>query len=66
MFPSTIWVRPPMPSSPTRHAAPQAQAREAGRAERDWQRQQIPGHLRTLVLEDQIRRNRICWSVFDD
>ena len=47
-------------------AAPRDQERDAARAERDWQRQQIPGHLRTLVLEDQNRRNSICWSVFND
>ncbi|WP_395858494.1 putative immunity protein [Arthrobacter echini] len=41
------------------------QEREAARAERDWQRQQIPDHLRALVLEDQRRRNSICWSVFE-
>ncbi|MHA7146059.1 putative immunity protein [Arthrobacter sp. TmT3-37] len=39
---------------------------EAARAERDWQRRQIPEHLRALVLEDQVRRTSICWSVFDD
>lgn len=38
----------------------------AGLAERDWQRQQIPGGLYNLVLEDQARRNGICWSVFSD
>ena len=38
----------------------------AGRAERDWQRTRIPEHLRALVLEDQARRNAICWSVFAD
>ena len=37
---------------------------EAGRTECEWQRQQIPGHLRALVFEDQLRRNSICWSVF--
>lgn len=47
-------------------AVPPAQAREAGRAERDWQRQQLPVHLYALVLEDQVHRNSICWSVFDD
>lgn len=47
-------------------AAPEHHQREAGQAERDWQRQQIPTHLRTLVLEDQSRRNSICWSVFND
>jgi hypothetical protein len=38
----------------------------AGRLERDWQRERLPGRVRTLVLEDQVRRNAICWSVFDD
>ncbi|WP_326964297.1 putative immunity protein [Arthrobacter sp. PL16] len=47
-------------------AVPRAQERDAGRAERDWQRQQIPDHLRPLVLEDQSRRNSICWFVFED
>jgi hypothetical protein len=47
-------------------AAPGDQERDAARAECDWQRQQIPEHLRTLVLEDQDRRNSICWCVFHD
>ncbi len=47
-------------------AAPRDHERDAARAERDWQRQQIPDHLQPLVLEDQSRRNSICWSVFDD
>ncbi|WP_434992219.1 putative immunity protein [Arthrobacter sp. Ld5] len=47
-------------------AASRDQERDVARTERDWQRQQIPGHLRSLVLEDQSRRNSICWSVFDD
>ncbi|WP_298750167.1 putative immunity protein [uncultured Serinicoccus sp.] len=38
----------------------------ARRAERDWQRAQVPEHLYALVIEDQARRNDICWSVFDD
>ena len=38
----------------------------AGRAERDWQRGQLDGQIRALVLEDQARRNAICWSVFAD
>ena len=37
---------------------------EAGRIEREWQRQQLPSKVRDLVLEDQVRRNDICWSVF--
>jgi hypothetical protein len=39
---------------------------EAGRLERDWQRERLPAQVRALVLEDQARRNAICWSVFDD
>jgi hypothetical protein len=41
-------------------------AADARRAERDWQRHQLPERVRTLVLEDQARRNSICWSVFED
>ncbi|WP_326947788.1 putative immunity protein [Arthrobacter sp. RIT-PI-e] len=47
-------------------AAPPTRERDVGRAERDWQHQHIPEHLRALVLEDQSRRNSICWSVFND
>ncbi|MGO4597731.1 putative immunity protein [Terrabacter sp. 2RAF25] len=38
----------------------------AGRRERDWQRDQLHPSIRALVLEDQARRNDICWSVFED
>lgn len=38
----------------------------AGRIEREWQRRQLPGRVRDLVLEDQTRRSDICWSVFSD
>ena len=34
------------------------------RAERDWQHSQVPATIRELVLEDQLRRDAICWSVF--
>ncbi len=37
-----------------------------GRLERDWQRERLPERIRALVLEDQARRNAICWSAFDD
>ena len=37
-----------------------------GRVERDWQRARLPEQIRALVLEDQARRNVICWSVFED
>ncbi len=43
-----------------------ADAAEAGRRERDWQRTQLPDAVRELVLEDQARRNDICWGVFAD
>lgn len=38
----------------------------AGHIERDWQRDQLHEQVRALVLEDQARRNAICWSVFED
>jgi hypothetical protein len=37
----------------------------AGRDECRWQRAQLPAAVRELVLDDQRRRNDICWSVFD-
>ncbi|HEY7024231.1 MAG TPA: hypothetical protein VH371_04640 [Candidatus Limnocylindrales bacterium] len=48
-----------------RAAAPPEQAQSAGRAECQWQRDQLPARLRDLVLEDQRRRNDVCWFVFD-
>ena len=36
-----------------------------GRAECAWQLAQLPVEIRELVLEDQRRRNDICWWVFD-
>ena len=39
---------------------------DAGRLERDWQRGRLHERIRALVLEDQVRRNAICWSVFED
>ena len=38
----------------------------AARAERDWQRDQLDPRIRALVLDDQARRNAICWSAFSD
>lgn len=38
----------------------------AGRIERDWQRAHLPAQIRDLVLEDQVRRNDICWFAFSD
>jgi Imm-5 like putative immunity protein len=39
---------------------------QPGRMERERQRRQLPDPIRELVLEDQVRRNDICWSVFVD
>jgi thymidine phosphorylase len=38
---------------------------KAGRRECQWQRDQLPEGIRELVLDDQRRRNHLCWSVFD-
>ncbi|MEZ5234460.1 MAG: hypothetical protein R2755_23800 [Acidimicrobiales bacterium] len=46
-------------------AATRADAEQAGRLECRWQRDQLPDAIRQLVLDDQRRRNSICWSVFD-
>lgn len=48
-----------------REAAPDGQAKEAGRLECEWQRAQLPSEIRDLVLDDQKLRNAICWFVFD-
>ena len=45
-------------------AAPDGEVEAAGRAEAGWQRQRIPDAVRALVLEDQQRRNGLCWNVF--
>jgi hypothetical protein len=46
-------------------AVPPSRSTAAGRAECRWQREQLPDDVRALVLDDQRRRNEICWSVFD-
>jgi hypothetical protein len=48
-----------------RAAASGSEAESAGRLECRWQREQLPGAIRELVLDDQRLRNEICWSVFD-
>jgi hypothetical protein len=48
-----------------RAAAPEAKRMEAGRLECQWQRAQLPGEIRELVLDDQRLRNEYCWFVFD-
>ena len=42
-----------------------AEGESAGLRERDWQREQLPQPIRALVLDDQRRRNELCWYVFD-
>jgi hypothetical protein len=48
-----------------RAAAPAGDAERAGRHECRWQRARLPEAIRALVLDDQRRRNDICWSAFD-
>ena len=48
-----------------RAAAPEGEQEQAGRLECRWQRAQLPGEIRELVLDDQRLRNEVCWSVFD-
>lgn len=48
-----------------RAAAPEGEGECSGQLECRWQRDQIPGAIRELVLDDQRLRNDICWSVFD-
>lgn len=38
----------------------------ASQTERDWQRRHLDVRIRSLVLEDQARRDALCWSVFAD
>jgi len=40
-------------------------ATAAGKIECAWQRSKLPDEVRELVLDDQFRRNTICWNVFD-
>ena len=48
-----------------RAAAPEGKQDKAGRAERRWQRARLPLGVRALVLDDQRRRNALCWSIFE-
>lgn len=45
-------------------AVPKEEADEAGRLECLWQHAHLPEAIRHLVLDDQRRRNDICWNVF--
>ena len=47
-----------------RASVPDPEAETAGRLEGQWQRDQLPGQIRDLVIDDQRLRNEICWSVF--
>ena len=47
-----------------RAAAPEGEGERTGRQECRWQRDQLPDAIRELVLDDQRRRNDVCWSVF--
>lgn len=46
-------------------SVPKSEGESARLGEVRWQREQLPDDVRDLVLEDQQRRNDICWSVFD-
>lgn len=47
-----------------RASAPPGEADQAGRRECAWQRSRLPDAVRALVLDDQRRRNPLCWNVF--
>lgn len=47
-----------------RAAVPTAEQDKAGQAECAWQRSRLPEDVRALVLDDQKKRNAICWNVF--
>jgi hypothetical protein len=48
-----------------RAAADESERDKAGRLECQWQRTQLPGEIRELVLDDQKLRNAKCWFLFD-
>jgi hypothetical protein len=48
-----------------RQAALEGCVEESGLLECKWQRAQLPGTIRDLVLDDQKLRNEICWFVFN-
>ena len=47
-------------------AASTGDGEAARRSELRWQRGRLPDAVRELVLDDQQRRNALCWSVFTD
>ncbi|KNX38401.1 putative immunity protein [Luteipulveratus halotolerans] len=48
-----------------REAAPAAGREDAQISESRWQQSRLDDSVRELVLDDQRRRNDICWGVFD-
>jgi len=48
-----------------RLAASEEQREQVGHLECQWQRAQLPGGIRELVLDDQSLRNEKCWYLFD-
>jgi hypothetical protein len=48
-----------------RAATLEGQVKDAAFLECEWQRAQLPGEIRDLVLNDLILRNEICWFVFN-
>lgn len=54
----------PVAGSPVGAATPEPERDRVMRLECQWQRDELPDVIRELVLEDQERRNDICWSVF--
>lgn len=48
-----------------RESVEEHEKEERGRAECQWQRDQLPDDIRALVLEDQKLRNHLCWLVFN-
>ena len=48
-----------------REAAPTAGREDARISESRWQHSRLDDSVRELVLDDQRRRNDICWGVFD-
>ena len=48
-----------------RAASPEGERVAGGRRECRWQRAQLPGPIRDLVLDDERLRNELCWLAFD-
>ena len=48
-----------------RAASDEGERDEAGRLERQRQRERLPGEIRELVLDDQRLRDKKCWSLFE-